>query len=228
MNYFRITGYSTKHNFSFILDANNVFEKIWNREINSQWLMDPVTLTDKKEVISYYEKLENQVKHLERILEDGNLEKSPAAKIVQNTASNLDFMNQLNQMHAYIQLPLKMSGQNAKGELYVFSNKKNLTKQEGKVTALLHLDMEHLGKMDIYVALENSKVSTNFYLEREEYLDFIEEHMDMLTSRLEKRGYHCSVKASLRNDDEDSVMKIIEKQQGQSVVLSTQAFDVRA
>ena len=207
---------------------SNVFEKIWNREINSQWLMDPVTLTDKKEVISYYEKLENQVKHLERILEDGNLEKSPAAKIVQNTASNLDFMNQLNQMHAYIQLPLKMSGQNAKGELYVFSNKKNLTKQEGKVTALLHLDMEHLGKMDIYVALENSKVSTNFYLEREEYLDFIEEHMDMLTSRLEKRGYHCSVKASLRNDDEDSVMKIIEKQQGQSVVLSTQAFDVRA
>ena len=29
MNYFRITGYSPKHNFSFILDANNVFEKIW-------------------------------------------------------------------------------------------------------------------------------------------------------------------------------------------------------
>lgn len=29
MNYFRITGYSPKHNFCFILDANNVFEKIW-------------------------------------------------------------------------------------------------------------------------------------------------------------------------------------------------------
>ena len=29
MNYFRITGYSPKHNFSFILDAHNVFEKIW-------------------------------------------------------------------------------------------------------------------------------------------------------------------------------------------------------
>lgn len=29
MNYFRITGYSPKHNFSFILDSNNVFEKIW-------------------------------------------------------------------------------------------------------------------------------------------------------------------------------------------------------
>ena len=29
MNYFRITGYCPKHNFSFILDANNVFEKLW-------------------------------------------------------------------------------------------------------------------------------------------------------------------------------------------------------
>ena len=29
MNYFRITGYSPQHNFSFILDAHNVFEKIW-------------------------------------------------------------------------------------------------------------------------------------------------------------------------------------------------------
>ena len=29
MSYFRITGYSPEHDFSFILDANNVFEKIW-------------------------------------------------------------------------------------------------------------------------------------------------------------------------------------------------------
>ena len=110
----------------------------------------------------------------------------------------------------------------------MFSNKKNLTKQDGKVTALLHLDMEHLGKMDVYVALEDKKVSTNFYLEKEEYLDFIEANMDMLSSRLQKRGYECTIKASLRKEEEESVMKLIEKQQGQSILLSTQAFDVRA
>ena len=76
--------------------------------------------------------------------------------------------------------------------------------------------------------MENSNVSTNFYLEKEEYLVFIESHMELLTARLEKRGYSCSMKATLRNEDEDSVMKMIEKQQGQAVLLSTQAFDVRA
>ena len=123
---------------------------------------------------------------------------------------------------------MKMSNQNARGELYVFTNKRNLTKQDGKVTALLHLDMEHLGKMDVYVALENKKVSTNFYLEKEEYLDFLEQHMDLLTARLNKRGYSCDIKTVLRNSEEESIMKTIEKQQDHPMMLSMQAFDVRA
>lgn len=206
----------------------SMFEKIWDKEISKNWLLEPENVTDKKNVKEYYEKLTSQIKQLEKIFEDGTSMKNPATRAIQNTASNLDFMNQLNQMHAYIQLPLKMSNQNAHGELYVFTNKKNLTKQDGKVTALLHLDMEYLGKMDVYVALENKKVNTNFYLEKEEYLDFLEEHMELLTSRLNKRGYTCEVKTTLRNQEEESVIKTIEKQQGTSMMLSMQAFDVRA
>ena len=207
-----------------------LFEKIWEKEVGKQWLLEPETVMDKKNVKEYFEKLSGQIKQLAKVFEEAVVgDKNPVAKSIQNTASNLDFMNQLNQMHAYIQLPLKMANQNAHGELYVFTNKKNLTKQEGKVTALLHLDMEHLGKMDVYVAMENKNVSTNFYLEKEEYLEFLELHMDMLTKRLEKRGYHCDIKATLRSgEEEESVMETIQKQQGVSQLLSMQAFDVRA
>lgn len=207
---------------------SQLFEKIWDKEITKNWLLEPETVADKKNIKEYYEKLTSQIKQLEKIFEDGTSVKNPVVKSIQNTVSNLDFMNQLNQMHAYIQLPLKMTNQNAHGELYVFTNKKNLTKQEGKVTALLHLDMEYLGKMDVYVALENKKVNTNFYLEKEEYLDFLEAHMELLTSRLNKRGFTCEVKTTLRNQEEESVIKTIEKQQGTSMMLSMQAFDVRA
>ena len=209
--------------------AAQLFEKIWDKEISKNWLMEPEAIADKKAVKEYYEKLSHQMKQLEKLFEDGTSMKNPVAKVIQNTTSNLDFMNQLNQMHAYIQLPLKMANREAHGELYVFTNKKNLTKQEGKVTALLHLDMEYLGKMDVYVALENKNVSTNFYLEKEEYLDFLEAHMELLTARLNKRGYQCDIKTTLRNaEEEESVMKTIEKQQGSSMLLSMQAFDVRA
>lgn len=206
---------------------SEAFEKIWDKEISRQWMMEPEMVMEKKNVKEYYEKLESQIRQLEKVFEDSGMAKSPAAKAIQNTASNLDFMNQLNQMHAYIQLPLKMTNQNAHGELYVFTNKRNLSKQEGKVTALLHLDMEHLGKMDVYVALENKKVSTNFYLEKEEYIDFLEAHLDLLSDRLNKRGYSCDIKTTLRNEEE-SIIKTIEKQQNQPMLLSMQAFDVRA
>lgn len=207
---------------------SGMFDKLWNKVVSSQWMMEPEMVAEKKNVKEYYEKLNSQIRQLEKIFEEAGMEKSPAAKTVQNTASNLDFMSQLNQMHAYIQLPLKMANQNAHGELYVFANKKNLNKQDGKVTALLHLDMEHLGKMDVYVALENKKVSTNFYLEREEYLNFLEEHMDLLTARLNKRGYVCDIKTVLRNSEEEPIIKTIEKQQDHPMLLSMQAFDVRA
>lgn len=208
---------------------SKIFEKIWGSNIEKQWLLEPEAVTDKEKIVSYFEKLGKQVKQLESIFEQGNMSKSDVAKVLHNTSSNLEFMNQLNQMHAYIQLPLKMANQNAHGELYVFTNKKALTRQDGKVSALLHLDMEHIGNMDIYVALEDTKVSTNFYLEKEEYLDFIEKHMDMLTARLNKRGYQCDIKTALRNpEDSMAVIKNIEKEDGRPVLLSTQAFDMRA
>ena len=57
---------------------------------------------------------------------------------------------------------------------------------------------------------------------------FLEEHMDMLTARLNKRGYICDIKAMLRNTEEESVIQSIEKQLDHPVMLSMQAFDVRA
>ncbi|MBR3601278.1 MAG: flagellar hook-length control protein FliK [Lachnospiraceae bacterium] len=206
----------------------SMFEKIWDKAISKEWFLEPESVLEKKNVKEFYEKLTSQLKQLEQIFKENGIEKSPAAKTVQNTVANLDFMNQMNQIHAYIQLPLKMANQNAHGELYIFANKRSFNKHDGKVTALLHLDMEHLGKMDVYVALENQKVNTNFYLEKEEYLDFLESHMDMLTARLNKRGYTCDIKATLRNEDAEPVIASIEKQQGQPMLLSMQAFDVRA
>lgn len=205
------------------------FQKLWKQELQPLLMLNPEQVSDKEKVQEYYEKLTRQLQQLGALADKHGESSSALGKAVQNTASNLEFMNQMNQMHAYIQLPLKLSGQEARGELYVFTNKRSLAREDGKVTALLHLDMEYLGKMDVYVALENQKVGTQFYLEKEEYLDFLEEHMDLLTSRLNKRGYECSVKTCLRREENTgSVMEQIVTAQSQPILLSTQAFDMRA
>ena len=206
-----------------------LFEKIWEREVKDQWLLRPEEVGEKDKLNKLYENLDRQLKQLEEVVDKQVSSQAAAAKAVHTASSSVDFMNQLNQIHAYVQIPLKMMNQNGSGELYVFTNKRSLQEKEGRVTALLHLDMEYLGPLDVHVALENQKVSTQFYLQKEEDLDFLENHMEVLTSRLKKRGYDCSVAAKLRQEEEtkESIVAKIGAKEGQ-MLLSTQAFDMRA
>lgn len=69
--------------------------------------------------------------------------------------SNVEFMNQINQVYTYVQLPLKLSGQNASGDLYVYTNKKKLNDPEAELTAFLHLDLDNLGSTDVSIRMKD-------------------------------------------------------------------------
>ena len=106
-------------------------------------------------------------------------------------------------------------------------------KKDGNVSALLHLDMPHLGMVDVHVAMQAQRVSTKFYLQDESMMDFMEEHMDLLTARLEKRGYQANVQMVVKEKDENetTIMHEILKQDKNIPEISkiaTRSFDVRA
>lgn len=48
----------------------------------------------------------------------------------------------------------------------MFTNKRSLAEKDGEVSALLHLTMEHLGPLDVYVKMNQGKVSTEFTVEK--------------------------------------------------------------
>ena len=89
--------------------------------------------------------------------------------------------------------------------------------------------METLGNMDIFLKLEDGKLSTRFCLEKEEMIDFIGQHIDELNRRLEGKGY--KVNTTVQKLDEDggrNVIDTISSQIGQITMLSSQSFDARA
>ena len=55
--------------------------------------------------------------------------------------------------------------------------------------------------MDIYVKLSGSNVSTNFCLESEELLDFIYAHIDLLTKRLNDKGYNFTPTMTVKDNE---------------------------
>lgn len=204
------------------------FTKLLKNEMTKQWMLSPEEVGQENKVESLYERLNQQMNRISHVLEQAAQAGSPLAKAAANVSGNIDFMNQLNQMFTYVQLPLKLQGQEANGELYVYTNKRNLAQKEGAVSALLHLDMEYLGSVDVHVSLNDTKVATQFYLQDDSALDLIAENIDMLNERLEKRGYSMSASFIHREDESETVMEVILKQEKNISLISGYSFDVRA
>ncbi len=193
----------------------------------SQWLMTPDDVADKQKVSDFYAKLSEQSGKLAEALKtipgaDQNLTNQ-----LNNMNQNLDFMNQLNQTMSYVQLPLKLAGDNAHGDLYVYTNKRNLADNDGNVSAFLHLDMDHLGPVDVYVAMQHQKVSTQFYLQDDEMLSFIHQHIGLLNERLEQKGYQMNAQFSVK-EKPGNVMEEIVEDHRENVKIGTFSFDMRA
>lgn len=206
------------------------FENLLKAEMGRQWLIEPRDVADPHKVEQLYERIREQSMRLNEAMQNAGKADMPVARSVQNLQSNVDFMNQLNHMFTYIQLPLKMAGNNAHGDLYVYTNKKNLAAKDGNVSALLHLDMEHLGALDVYVTMQQNKVNTNFTLQDESALDLIEQHIHLLDERLTKRGYDLKAQFSMKEEDEsdNGIMQTILNQEKNISVLSRTSFDMRA
>ena len=147
------------------LFAGKEFQTIFRSVIEKQWLLQPEELKQEHKVSGLYERLEQQLSQMEEAVRATGSTQNTFLQTASQVHGNLEFMNQMNQIYHYVQLPLKMSGQNANGELYVYANRKNLRDPDAELTAFLHLDMEQLGSTDVSVRMQNRSVRTNFYLE---------------------------------------------------------------
>lgn len=205
------------------------FRELLKDTLQNEWSLTPDELTEDGKVKEFYQKLLNQSERLSQIMEQAATQnQTSTGNALQNIRENVEFMNQMNQMFQYVQLPLKLSGSQAQGELYVYTNKRNLAKKDGKLTAILHLDMEYLGKMDINISLDTNagQVTTRFYIE-EESVSLLEEHMEKLTERLVKKGYHSQTFFEKRVSEKTVFEQIEEQARGMSAPLVYQNFDIR-
>ncbi|RHQ77098.1 flagellar hook-length control protein FliK [Firmicutes bacterium AF22-6AC] len=197
--------------------------------LQDAWSIRPEDVESSEKVEELYQKLGKQLKSLAGLLEENGQSSSNAFQAVTNLSRNVDFLQQINQTYAYIQLPLHLrQGEHKTGELFVYTNKKNLAGKDGRVSALLHLDMEHLGPLDVYVALQDTKVSTKFYVQNDTILDYLEANMEVLTQRLKQRGYVCNCETTLRTELQQTAQAMAPiLKAGGSVPVAQYAFDVR-
>ncbi len=210
------------------------FRSMLKNGLQKQWTLSPQDLVQEGKVEEFYQKLARESSQLARMMNEAMQSASQGssgtqARAMANLSENIEFMNQMNQMFTYVQLPLKFGNSQAHGDLYVYTNKKNMARKDGMLTAFLHLDMDHLGALDVSISLqtERNQVTTKFYLD-EASIVLVEGHIDELSQRLMKKGYQCK-NMILEKEEDKTVLEHMEDQvAGGSAVLSYQTFDTRA
>lgn len=173
-----------------------LYKGILKNIIANSFAMEPKDITKPGEISKLYERVLKQTEALERLMASFS---GKAAETIKNQTAeirqNINFMNSANEMYNFVQIPLKMYNQNTDSMLYVRQNKKSSYEAGEEITAFLHFDMEHLGSTDVFIRLKENNVGCKWNLASEESMKLIEDNLDVLTARLEAKGF--SVKSEV-------------------------------
>lgn len=208
--------------------GSDAYKSLLRNVMEQQWLIRPEELKQEKKISQLYEKLEQQMKQVEDALKEAGVTKTRFPETAAEVRGNIEFMNQLNQAYTYVQVPLKMSGQNANGELYVYTNKKNLRDPDAELSAFLHLDLEHLGSTDVSVKMQHRNVKTNFYMADDASYDLVEKYLPVLEQKLKDKGYQCTITMTKEEKKVSFGDDFLRKDMPQTGTLHRYSFDVRA
>ena len=208
--------------------GSDAYKSLLRNVMEQQWLIRPEELKQEKKISQLYEKLEQQMKQVEDALKEAGVTKTRFPDTAAEVRGNIEFMNQLNQAYTYVQVPLKLSGQNVNGELYVYTNKKNLRDPDAELSAFLHLDMEHLGSTDVSVKMQHRNVKTNFYMADDASYDLVEKYLPVLEQKLKDKGYQCTITMTKEEKKVSFGDDFLRKDMPQTGTLHRYSFDVRA
>lgn len=181
------------------------FQKTLKMLMHTDWTLSAEELTEKDAVNNLYKRIDEQIDRLKTLAD--NVSGSASSKLsadLGQTKQNMNFMNDMNQMYNFTELPIRMNGQTATGDLYVYSDKHRRRTSEGNgISCLLHLDMANLGGMNIRIELNEGQVSTRFFLKDDDSGKLIAKHLDELDAAMTKQGFNPKSEVVKTTDKED-------------------------
>ncbi len=211
------------------LASSKEYRALIRSVMERQWLLKPEELKGEHKVSELYERLDRQMAQMEKVLKAFGQDTPQLSHTASNVRSNIQFMNQINQNFAYVQIPLKLAGQNAHSDIYVYTDKRKKREKDDELTAFLHLDLDHLGSTDVSVRLCQKNVKADFYLADDMSYQLILEHMDQLEERLAKKGFHAKIEVKNQQEDVNFVEDMLKQgMPSAGGMVHRYSFDVRA
>lgn len=145
-----------------LLQDDNFFQLLQEQFIKT-FTLTPGDLLLENSVEDYYSMIEEKRILLASFSESFSSSFSKLKERESSFQQRMEVMKTVQQYFNYLQLPIQLRDQITHGDLYVYRRKRMKSKENEPVSALLHLDMEHLGPLDIYISLFHKEVTLTFY-----------------------------------------------------------------
>lgn len=196
--------------------------------LNHELMLNKNEMESVENIKKHYNKVYNKmVDVLNLDLHDNSESVRQVLKEAGNIKTSVEMMNQLQQNHQFLHIPMIINNQNVDSELYVMKKQSGNKKQDDRITALVRLDLRNLGQLDIYVAKTGQNVDVNFYTSSDNVTEDIRNHSDQLYKQLVEKSFNVlGIGAGLREKSFDIVDDFLEPDDsGESKRFS---FDMRA
>ena len=214
------------------LFQTDAFCKLFTQALLENFTVTPKQLAKNGEMDSFYQKMETKLNAFEQLINStlsGNDSRQLSGQ-AHDMQSNIDFMKALNETFGYLQLPLKLQNQNTHGDLYVYTQKNKLKDHPQKISLLLHLEMEHLGTLNIRLEKDKQNIDANFLLDNPDSVHLIERNTHMLQDSLNENGYICNIRVQQQEQAETPVQDFLNTKVTTTATkeLKRFSFDIRA
>lgn len=216
---------------------NNIIKSPVFKEKITKLLMDrlylnPTKLSEDKKIVKnevdkIYDKLNKLTEMIKNMPE--NVKSENLSLAGDKLSKNMNFMNELNNIEAYVQVPVKFSEGNKNGDLYVYNRRRNKKINDDTLTAFLHLQLDYLGATDINISLKKNSVTAKFTLDDETSRNLVEDNLGELAERLEKIGYNVTISTELseKKSQEFNAILPITSNNENAVSIKRYIFDIR-
>ncbi len=217
---------NNKEDFTKIFSSKE-FQKIFTNELLNQWSLTPESIAKENEVENWYNRVYKNMEQINSLIQSMETKDEAVKNNVSNLKENIEFIKSLNEIFTYVQIPIKFKEQNIHSDLYVFTNKKSLNANKKDISVLLHLDMDNLGSIDIYLTMINTNINSKFYLNDDDSITIISENIEKLKEKLKDKGYILNSEFHKSSKDFDIVKDFVEKDSA-STSFTRYSFDIRA
>lgn len=226
-----ISGYVTPDQLQTLrkLLSAEPFSKIISHQMAGDFTLTPEQLKEDKGVDKFYSSILDKMEQLKKMAVSNK--QNADSVLLQNkldgVKESFDFMKQFNQLFTYVQLPVKLTKQITHGDLYVYTNKEKLKAGTDNISVLLHLDMEHLGPLDIHLALTHKNLQSKFYVQDKDIKNLLMKHEEELKTSLSNIGYTLNMEVYQQTKEVDIIKDLVDHDT-KIAPIKRYSFDIRA